>query len=78
MLTLLTKLETDAEKKKTEQDFDCPLFRLQRIALLTNLAEYQPFDSQLLLSGDLNLSLEINMKIALEVQTFLKSTKRFD
>ena len=58
--------------------FDCPLFRLQRIALLTNLAEYQPFDSQLLLSGDLNLSLEINMKIALEVQTFLKSTKRFD
>ena len=57
--------------------FDCPRYVEQRRILLTELSELEPLNAELLLYGNSDLSIGQNIRIALAMQTFIKTTHRF-
>lgn len=58
--------------------FRCPRYREQRYVLFTNTRVLHPLSLQTLLYGKETFNVEQNSLIFLEVQRFIKNTKRFD
>ena len=57
--------------------FKCPLFINQRITLFTSTRNFHPLNADKLLFGIDSLSDDDNSTLFLEVQTFIKNSKRF-
>lgn len=60
----------------------CPRFNLIRVEMLSKIRQFIPSDilvtTRLLLQGDSNISVENNIRVFKEVQTFIVKTNRFD
>ena len=56
---------------------ECPVFHLNRVALLLELARFQPIDIDRLLYGDSDLPIADNLNIFEAVQKFIRDTGRF-
>ena len=57
--------------------FQCNLYTNQRLRLFHSLLSYVPLTVELLLFGDLNMSVDNNEHIALCIQKYIHETKRF-
>ena len=57
--------------------FQCNLYTNQRLRLFHSLLSYVPLTVELLLFGDLNMSVDDNELIALCIQKYIHETKRF-